>query len=61
LYALADAVGTARVIWKTHLPAGVGAPVIADVDNDGASDILVTLADGRICLLRGTEKRTDGR
>jgi hypothetical protein len=32
--------------------ASVGAPVIADVDKDGASEILVSLGDGRLCLLR---------
>jgi len=52
LYALADAGGKVRVIWRAKLPASVGAPVIADVDNDGASEILVSLGDGRLCLLR---------
>ncbi len=51
LYALADAGNRARVVWKATLPASVGAPVIADVDNDGASEILVSLGDGRLCLL----------
>jgi hypothetical protein len=52
LYALADAGNHARVVWKAHLPAGVGAPVLADADNDGATEILVGLGDGRLCLLR---------
>jgi hypothetical protein len=52
LYALADAGERARVVWKAHLPARVGTPVLADVDNDGAAEILVGLGDGRLCLLR---------
>ncbi len=52
LYALADAGDHARVVWKAQLPAGVGSPVIADVDNSGASQILLPLTDGRLCLLR---------
>ena len=52
LYALADAGERARVVWKAHLPASVGTPVLADVDNDGTSEILVGLGDGRLCLLR---------
>jgi outer membrane protein assembly factor BamB len=51
LYALADAGSKARVVWKAKLPASVGTPVIADVDHDGASEILVALGDGRLCLL----------
>jgi hypothetical protein len=55
LYALADAGESARVVWRAQLPASVGALVIADVDNDGASDILVSLGDGRLCLLRSNK------
>jgi outer membrane protein assembly factor BamB len=57
-YVLADAWKSARVVWKARLPASVGAPVIADVDNDGASEILVSLGDGRICLLRTVSKKS---
>jgi hypothetical protein len=46
------------VVWKARLPASVGAPVIADVDNDGASEILVSLGDGRLCLLRAQHKNS---
>ncbi|PWU09578.1 MAG: hypothetical protein C5B50_27080 [Verrucomicrobia bacterium] len=52
LYAVADAGDHGHVVWRARLPAAVGAPVIADVDNDGSSEILVTLGDGRLCLLR---------
>jgi hypothetical protein len=52
LYALADAGSKPRVVWQAKLPASVGAPVIADVDNDGHCNILVSLGDGRLCLLR---------
>jgi outer membrane protein assembly factor BamB len=52
LYALADAGASARVVWRAQFPAGVGTPIIADVDGDGSSEILVTLGDGRLCLLR---------
>ncbi len=58
LYALADAGDSAKLVWKTRLPASVGASVIADVDNDGASEILVSLGDGRLCLLRPTKKKS---
>ena len=54
LYALADAGDRGRLVWRAQLPASIGAPVIADVDNDGASEILVALGDGRLCLLRAT-------
>ncbi|MCW3098100.1 MAG: hypothetical protein JWL77_3718 [Chthonomonadaceae bacterium] len=52
LFALADAGDHARVVWKAHFPAGVGTPVLADVNNDGVTEILVALGDGRLCLLR---------
>ena len=55
LYALADAGDKGRLIWRAKLPASVGAPVIADVDNDGASEVLVGLGDGRLCLLRARQ------
>lgn len=47
-----DADGKGRVVWRAQLPAKAGPPVIADVDGDGASDILVGLGDGSLCLLR---------
>ena len=40
-----------RVLWKLHFPASVGMPVIADIDGDGTSDILVTTGDGYLNLL----------
>jgi len=58
LYALADDGKSAKLVWKARLPASVGAPVIADVDNDGASEILVSLGDGRLCLLRSAKKKS---
>ncbi len=50
LYAVADAGDKARVVWKTKLAAGVGTPVLADVDNDGFSEIIATLGDGTLCV-----------
>jgi hypothetical protein len=52
LYALADAGDHARVVWKAQFPTSVGTPVIADVDNDGASELVVPLGDGRLCVLK---------
>ncbi len=52
LYALADAGDHARVAWRAKLPANVGPLIIADVDGDGACEILACLGDGRLCLLR---------
>ena len=48
-------VPSSEASWKAKLPASVGAPVIADVDGDGASEILVATGDGNLCLLRGRE------
>jgi outer membrane protein assembly factor BamB len=53
LYALADEGSRGRVVWKAKLPAGVGSPVLADVDNDGEIEIIVALGDGRLCVLSG--------
>jgi outer membrane protein assembly factor BamB len=52
LYALADDNGKPRVVWHKKFADSVGAPVIADVDNDGSSEILVPLGSGELCLLR---------
>ena len=57
LYALADAGSKAREVWRAKLPASVGTPIIADVDNDSASEILVGLGDGRLCLMRSHNRK----
>ena len=52
LFALADAGDHGKLVWKAHFPSSVGTPILADVDNDGASEIMVGLGDGRLCLLK---------
>jgi hypothetical protein len=51
LLALGDDGDKPRVVWHAQFPTGVGSPVIADVDDDGASEILVAMGDGNLCLL----------
>lgn len=52
LYAVADDGDKPRVVWRRNFPCSVGGPVIADVDNDGASEILVPLGNGELSTLR---------
>ncbi len=48
LYAVADSVDAGRVIWRADLSGAAGAPVIGDLDGDGASEVVVPTADGYI-------------
>jgi hypothetical protein len=52
LYALKQSGGACSVLWKKGLGGRiVGSPVIADIDNDGYPEILVTTEDGYLrCL-----------
>jgi outer membrane protein assembly factor BamB len=52
LLAIRDEGSKCRVVWKASFPASVGTPVVADADNDGASEVVVPLGDGRLCLLK---------
>ena len=51
LYAVGDENNTARIVWKTALSGAAGAPILADVTGDGASDAIVPTADGYVTLL----------
>ena len=51
LYAVGDADGTPRVPWTMPHHTGLGAPMLADVNADGASEIIVTSADGYVNIL----------
>ncbi|MCC7263561.1 MAG: VCBS repeat-containing protein [Candidatus Latescibacteria bacterium] len=46
LWAVGDRQGEPRVLWRTELPSGSGPPLIADVDGDGASEVVVYTLDG---------------
>ena len=48
LYAVADSEDAGRVIWRADLSGAAGAPVIGDLDGDGASEVVVPTADGYI-------------
>jgi hypothetical protein len=43
-----DAAGKGSVLWKITLPATVGPPSIADVDNSGKASILLVGSDGYV-------------
>ena len=43
--------GQPRVLWQAALPAGSGPPLIADVDGDGASEVVVYTLDGYLNVL----------
>ncbi len=66
LYAIGDEAGRPRQVWCANLPAnggvpghfypaGYGAPIAADVNNDGRSEILVSLQDGCVYVLGTAE------
>lgn len=50
LYAVRDAGDHAVVVWQVALSAGAGAPIAADVNADGLSDIIVPTNDGYVNL-----------
>ena len=51
LWAVGDRDGQPRVLWQAALPAGSGPPLIADVDGDGASEVVVYTLDGYLNVL----------
>jgi len=51
LYALGDNGGAAHLLWRCHLPSGSGAPIAADLDGDGRSEIAVPVGDGHVLVL----------
>ncbi len=50
VYAVGDDDGKPRVVWKLEAGVPVGAPIPADVDGDGKSDLIVPSADGYVSL-----------
>ncbi|MDQ1257031.1 MAG: hypothetical protein QG656_1632, partial [Candidatus Hydrogenedentes bacterium] len=58
LYAVGDVGGSARVLWRRDCGSGLGGPIMADIDGDGASDAVVASADGYINLFGAIEKRS---
>ncbi|MBI4559088.1 MAG: VCBS repeat-containing protein [Candidatus Hydrogenedentes bacterium] len=55
LYAVGDGEDKARVVWSADLgaTASVGAPIPADVNADGASEIVVPASDGYLYIFGG--------
>ncbi|HOE12300.1 MAG TPA: FG-GAP-like repeat-containing protein [bacterium] len=62
VYAIGDDSGTPRRAWEVEIPsgaglpghiypAGLGAPILADVNKDGNSEIILPLADGYVYIL----------
>ena len=62
LYAIGDDNGTPRRVWEVEIPsgaslpghiypAGLGAPILADVNKDQKSEIVLPLADGYVYVL----------
>jgi hypothetical protein len=52
LWAVGDEGGQPRVLWRAELPAGSGPPVIADLDGDGRSEVVVYTVDGYLNVLK---------
>ena len=46
--AVGDGDGKPRVIWKQDLTAAAGAPILADLNADGNTEIIVPTSDGYI-------------
>jgi hypothetical protein len=61
LYAVGDAGDNARVLWRRDCGSCLGGPIMADIDGDGASDMVVAGADGYINLFGAIEKRSIDR
>ncbi|MCX5771725.1 MAG: hypothetical protein NTZ09_15850 [Candidatus Hydrogenedentes bacterium] len=52
--AVGDNNGAARVVWRYDLPAASGAPIAADLDGDGRSEIAAGTAVGQVLILGPT-------
>jgi outer membrane protein assembly factor BamB len=55
LYAVGDANGKPRVLWKTDLSGAAGPPIIADVNADKISEVVVPTSDGCLCVFGAEE------
>jgi hypothetical protein len=51
LYAVGDDQGKPRVVWTRDIGAGLGAPIVADLDGDGSCEIAVATADGHVNVM----------
>ncbi|MCL4694305.1 MAG: hypothetical protein KJ060_17580, partial [Candidatus Hydrogenedentes bacterium] len=51
LYAVRDAGDHPVIVWHVAISAGAGAPIAADVNADGLSDIIVPTNDGYVNLI----------
>lgn len=51
LYAVGDGGDAPRVVWTLNLDVGLGAPIIADINGDDASEVIVPTTDGFVCVL----------
>jgi hypothetical protein len=56
LVALRDAGDHGEVVCRKHFDAPVGTPILADVNGDGKSEIIVSVGDGNVYVL-GAEQQ----
>jgi len=48
LYAVRDGGDHSEILWQVPLSAGAGPPIVADVNDDQRSDIVIPTADGYV-------------
>ena len=51
LVCIADQNGAGTILWEKRFEAGAANPIIADVDGDGAAEIVVSTSDGCVRIL----------
>ena len=52
IYALGEADGAGRIVWKTQLDFGIRDLILADVDSDGKLELIVSTQEGLVRILR---------